>query len=495
MAQVTLADVLTLPALQGAQVIAGHAGLDRAVLGVNVMEVPDIEAYVAPGELLLTTAYPVRERPERLVELLQALDARHLAGLAIKPLRYLDRLPSGLVEEADRLGFPVLVVADHTSFNEVIGAVLAVVLADYGAEPARAEAIRERLTGVALSGGGLDEIARTLGGAVQQEVAIIDTDDGVLGRSGAIADDAGALALPWRFPITVAGAQRGCIAVGGASEPTLGQRRLIRQACFAAGMHLAQALAALDLDRRMRVLFLEELVTGPPPDPDIVRLRSRLFGWDLTGERAVALARNTSDISDAAAAAATGVAFGASAAAWTRGNDIVAIVPLPKPAMQDLVLGRWREALREQGAAPTVVALGSVAVRPDQLAASHAAARETLRIGELTAQPIVRQDSVALERLLLAIPAAELHQFVDQQIGPLIEVDNADHSDLCGTLETYLTVGNGAEAARRCYIHYNTLKHRLARISALLGADLHEPRQRTALALALAARRVAAFRG
>lgn len=493
MAQVTLADVLTLPALQGAQVIAGHAGLDRAVLGVNVMEVPDVEAYVARGELLLTTAYPVRERPERLVELLPALDARHLAGLAIKPLRYLDRLPAGLAEEADRLGFPVLVVADHTSFNEVIGAVLAVVLAEYGAEPARAEAIRERLTGVALSGGGLDEIARTLSGAVQQEVAVIDTDDGVLGRSRAIVD-AEALALPWRFPITVAGAQRGCIAVGGATEPTLGQRRLIRQASFAAGMHLAQALAALDLDRRMRVLFLEELVTGPPPDPDIVRLRSRLFGWDLAGERAVALARNTRDISESAAAVATRIAFGASAASWTRGNDIVAIVPLPHSAAQDAVLGRWRGALREQGAAPTVVALGSVALRPDQLAASHAAARETLRIGELTAQPIVRQDSVALERLLLAIPAPDLQQFVDLQIGPLIEVDNADHSDLCGTLEAYLAVGNGAEAARRCYIHYNTLKHRLARITALLGADLHEPRQRTALALALAARRVAAFR-
>ncbi|MBK6761764.1 MAG: helix-turn-helix domain-containing protein [Micrococcales bacterium] len=56
--------------------------------------------------------------------------------------------------------------------------------------------------------------------------------------------------------------------------------------------------------------------------------------------------------------------------------------------------------------------------------------------------------------------------------------------------------GNGAEAARRYFIHYNTLKHRLAHISSILGRDLREPRERTTLALALAAlaaRRVVRF--
>ena len=49
----------------------------------------------------------------------------------------------------------------HIAFNDVISAVLAIVLADYGPEPGRAETIRERLTAVALTGGGLAEIART----------------------------------------------------------------------------------------------------------------------------------------------------------------------------------------------------------------------------------------------------------------------------------------------------------------------------------------------
>jgi PucR family transcriptional regulator, purine catabolism regulatory protein len=40
----------------------------------------------------------------------------------------------------------------------------------------------------------------------------------------------------------------------------------------------------------------------------------------------------------------------------------------------------------------------------------------------------------------------------------------------------------------RLYIHYNTMKHRMGRIVELLDVDLHDPRVRLSLAVALAAR-------
>ena len=165
---------------------------------------------------------------------------------------------------------------------------LAVVLADYGADPGRAEAIRERLTGVALSGGGLDGIAAALTAALAREVTIVD-QEGVLiaGRRSEDPDDGGAdpgePARTWSFPITVGGAVRGHVLVAGEGEPTLGQRRLIRQSCFAAAMHIAQALASMELDRKLRTHFLEEIVSGYHSDGPTIRQRSRLFGWDLNG--------------------------------------------------------------------------------------------------------------------------------------------------------------------------------------------------------------------
>ncbi|WP_225753358.1 PucR family transcriptional regulator ligand-binding domain-containing protein [Actinotalea sp. Marseille-Q4924] len=493
---VTVREIMTLAPLHGTYVLAGASGLDRVVTGVNVMEVPDIEEYVKEGELLLTTAYPVRDRPERLVELLPVLRARGLAGLAIKPLRYLERLPDRLAQQADALGFPVLIVPDGTSFNEVIGSVLAVVLAEYGAEPARTEAIRERLTGIALSGGGLEEIARTLAGALDRSVTIVDDDAVVLGGRPRATVEVGPPDADhgrWEFPITVAGVPRGRVLVGGEEEPTLGQRRLIRQACFAAGMHIAQALASIELDRRLGVVFLEELVTGTRLDAAALRRRARLFGWDLDGGTTVLVAACTTEPLEAGLQATARRVLGPRAVAWLRGTQVIALAPTAAAG----TTGTTREealarALEATGAGRTVVASGAPARELTDLPAGHATAQEALRIAHVTHRTAVRYPDLAFERLVLSLPRAELEAFVEDQIGPLVRHDEQADGELCRTLEEVLGLGNAAEAARRLFVHYNTMKHRLQRIGDLLGADLREPRTRLALALALEARRLVA---
>jgi purine catabolism regulator len=503
MAGVTVREILTLTVMSGAQVIAGEAGLDRQVTGVNVMEVPDIEAFVKRGEILLTTGFPIRERPQRLVELVPELARQGLAALAIKPMRYLERLPDELISVADTHRFPLLVMPDDTSFNDVIGAVLAVVLADYGADPAGAEYIRERLTGVALSGGGLDGIAAALSAAVASNVTILDHEDVVIGAGthralGGTDPAPPAAAAPHRFPITVGGMVRGHILVEAQREPTLGQRRLIRQACFAAGMQIAQAVASLELDRKMRTLFLEELVAGVEADGPTVRQRSRLFGWDLAGPHCVMLARTSSELGDAAVTAAARQRLPAGSLAWLRGSEVVAVLPteggLRFAATIPALMARWRAALLELGSASVVVAMGTMVDGPGELSRSHLAAREALRIADATGQVAVRHDDLMLERLLLNNPTDVLEEFVEAQVGDLVRHDEQTGAELCRTLAVYLGVGNGAEAARQLFVHYNTMKHRLQRIAELTAADLHDPRTRLRLAVALEAQALLAGR-
>lgn len=503
MSAVTVREIMTLAVLDGTSVLGGAGGLDRRISGVNVMEVPDIEQYIKAGELLLTTAHSVRDRPERLTELIPEFVARGLGALAIKPTRYLHALPEGLVAEADRLNFPLLAMPDHTSFNDVIRAVLAIVLADYGAEPGGAETIRERLTGVALAGGGLDEIARTLAGALDRNVSIVDQQMVVVGRGFPLAgtsntspDPDGAPDL-WAFPITVAGAERGRILIGGRGEPTLGQRRLIRQSCFAAGMHIAQALAGLQLDRRLRVLFLEELVSGTHFEEQSVRQRARLLGWDLTTPHLVVIARCDTELSDGPIAAEAARVLSRETLAWSRGQEVVAIAPrtaLESASVRadpfDEPAQAWRSALLRLGAQQVIVAIGSLATDPAALAESHHTAREALNIARSTGRTVAWHKDLAVERLMLAVPPAELRAFVEQAISPLMAHDEEHFGDLCRTLEEFLGVGNGAEAARRLFIHYNTMKHRMARITELLGVDLREPRNRLTLTLALEVRKL-----
>jgi PucR family transcriptional regulator, purine catabolism regulatory protein len=493
----TVRDLPTLPVLAGARTVAGAAGLDREIRAVNVMEVPDIEEFVRPDELLLTTAYPLRDRVEDLPDLVTTLHRRGLAALAVKTGRYLAELPAEVLARADELGFPLLVLPDSTAFNEVIGAVLAVVLAEYGAEPARAEAIRERLTGVALAGGGLEEIARTLAGALDRAVAVTDTEHQVLGASGFSAattppPEALAAGTWWRFPITIAGRGQGQVLVDGQEEPTLGQRRLIRQACFAAGMHLAQAVATAELDRRMRSLFLEELVAGTGTNHALLRDRGRLFGWDAARPYVVAIADAGTDCGETGeGAAATSVPpLPTGSIVWSRGREVVALVAWREGIDLEAVAERWQRRLTTTWRPGVVVAFGSLARSAHDLPASHLAARESLDIGRATGRSVVTQHMIRLEHLLFSAPTDRLDAFVEAEIGPLVEADRAGGAQLCETLESYLATGNAAEAARSLFIHYNTMKHRLARIEEILALDLHDPRHRLSLAVALRIRQL-----
>lgn len=125
---ITVAEALGLPAFQSARLVAGDAGLGRAIRHVNVMEVPDILPFVKPGELLLTSGYPMRDDPRTLEELLPRLAERGLAAIAIAPHPYMRSIPERALARGDALALPIIELPEGTSFNEIIAAVLEPVL-------------------------------------------------------------------------------------------------------------------------------------------------------------------------------------------------------------------------------------------------------------------------------------------------------------------------------------------------------------------------------
>jgi purine catabolism regulator len=171
---ITMREVLARPSMAGATVLAGASGLDRVVRFVNMMEVPDVLQWTKADELLLTTGYPLRSTPEKLDDFVTALNERGLAGLAVKLGRYLNELPRDMIETADRLGFPVVQLADGVGFDEIMNQVLSEVLGRQAAMLARSEQAHSVLLKLVLKGGGLPEVVAALpaqlaGGRIDEE--------------------------------------------------------------------------------------------------------------------------------------------------------------------------------------------------------------------------------------------------------------------------------------------------------------------------------------
>ena len=95
----------------------------------------------------------------------------------------------------------------------------------------------------------------------------------------------------------------------------------------------------------------------------------------------------------------------------------------------------------------------------------------------------VRADDLLPERVLNGDPAAR-HTLLTEIHQPLVRAG----SPLIATVDAYLDVGGSLEgAARRLFVHTNTVRYRLRRVTELIGWDPTDPREgyviRTALAV------------
>jgi purine catabolism regulator len=159
---------------------------------------------------------------------------------------------------------------------------------------------------------------------------------------------------------------------------------------------------------------------------------------------------------------------------WTRSATIAALLA-PRgdaPSERRAVAERLREELDVRLRSVNVsIGVGRRVEAPHLLARSFAEASRAVEVGRWAKGRHVTEvyDELGLERLLASTPVDDLAEFVEHAIGPLVAHDRAQGSDLVATLALWLETRNTAEAARRMFLHYNTLKNRLDRIESIIG--------------------------
>ena len=114
----TVEEALSIYPLSEAKLIAGSKGKHRIIKSINVMDAPDISDWIKEGEMLLTTAYLIKDNLEEASALLQTLNRRGSAGLGIKLGRFWDSVPEVLITEAELLGFPLIELPFQFTFSD-----------------------------------------------------------------------------------------------------------------------------------------------------------------------------------------------------------------------------------------------------------------------------------------------------------------------------------------------------------------------------------------
>src|SRR4051794_22548150 len=158
----TVEEALELPGLAGTSVAAGASGLGRVVRHMVVDDPADPLAAAGPDVLVVLGARLPPADAANYRALVERLDSMGTAALAFRRTDGPAPVPGEVLAEADRRGLPVLALPPNLRMDEVVSEVLGTVVTKQGQALALTSRMDDEFIGVALTGGGLPEVAQRL---------------------------------------------------------------------------------------------------------------------------------------------------------------------------------------------------------------------------------------------------------------------------------------------------------------------------------------------
>lgn len=367
------------------------------------------------------------------------------------------------------------------------------------------------LIGVAVHSDDSARLVSTASLLARQPLALVGQHGEPLGHAPEGAEGRRALAVAsaaahnrlvdaagWRIvPVVRGSSPLGFLAIGVSDERDAATRALLDVLPELVG----EQLQRVALVRAQRRAFVRRLLSDRRFGAAEARREARDLGMDLTEAYWPAIltwhgVTPPSSVVDGLARDASSLAEGSLTAVLSR--RIVFLHPSPEVGDGDgRALGWMREIVRQARAdAPSFPAQAIVAEAAVELGAVSAKVAELDALRRLGPRVegerlVLSAREYALECLFWNdLDASAASDFVTKQLEPLIDWDRAHRTDLLSVLEAELDFPRHDQAARRCFMHRNTFRHRVHQAREVLGDTLEDPDVRLAVHVALKLRRL-----
>ncbi|MCD9024725.1 PucR family transcriptional regulator [Cohnella silvisoli] len=528
-----LKDLMNVPVLASARVIAGANGLTREVQSVNIMDAPDIIQYLKPGELLLTTAYIVKDDPHALRMLISNMSQVGCAGIAIKTKRFLSEVPHPAIQIADELHFPIIELPLNHTLGEVLYDSVSFLLEKRTDELKYSLESHQNFANLVLQGQGIPEIINSLSQLLGAPVLLLDPSLNSIATSahfnvvpyseavGPLKELMSAYSpneptrnlrllepdhLPFRqlviHPIQTVQFQGYLIAFSDEDKKNPLPKLAVEQAVNVIRFELLKKQAVKERSRRYKSEFLSDLVEGFFTSELEVLHRGKKYGLtDRCLSFCIAVKRDPIPAKNRGPQEDKGVAesdvfyevikreiksAGLSFAIFNKNDALILVVSLPKSEskgheMPANLEERLKEAiLRIERVSGIAVSLGvgKPVVKLLDCPVTYKEAVEALQYGYRSKRSRFVQfySGKELIDLFRLVPEEELLNFYENTFVGLEGLEKKEKHELLKTLLVYLdNHGQIADTAKQLYIHRNTVVYRLNKLQQLTGREFDVP--------------------
>jgi len=115
----TLHWLLQESTLNNLRLLTGISHTEQAIRSVNVLDNPDVLKWFKRDELILTTGFVFKDDPELQRTIIRDMKEIGCAALGVKIRRFFRSIPEPLLEEAEKLDFPVIELPFFYGFAEI----------------------------------------------------------------------------------------------------------------------------------------------------------------------------------------------------------------------------------------------------------------------------------------------------------------------------------------------------------------------------------------
>jgi purine catabolism regulator len=504
MVRLTVSEALSIYPLSEAKLIAGEKGTDRTIQSINIMDAPDIADWIKPGELLFTTAYLLmKDSPDDIVCFIHKLKTRGCVGLGVKLGRFWNDIPQSVIDEADKIGFPLLVLPYQFTFSDQMNALFD---AEHKKNTQLLQSVlhkQRELMKYALKKDEDPDLFAAISGILEYPIAVVSARGRVYYNSSPFPDAALTLGMPWpenprwvkqgpcyRIPLMQDGKCYGFLLVfPGHRRSMKVEEGLFHQVAEIFTFHLGRSheeQADQVMQNELGALLIQYLQRKMPVH---VLIEHGGFHFASGPFRCVWIAsaspRPAPSISERFRQIRHELRYHSRLRKFTAQHfelkdGIFSIYSLTPGSREE----EWMDSLSalihaEQAGGHETDGLQMFISRqkmaPDRLVEAYEECREAQSLANrlnITGK-FIPYDTVEFSIVFQHVSREIMKAYCDKLLHPLQEKEADYVQEMINTLEVYLN-SNGSlhDAAKQLHIHRNTVAYRLEKISECLGIDL-----------------------
>ena len=533
----TVREVLQTDGLKDSVVLAGASGLDRKVTKITVAELPDTLDWIQGGELVCSTVYFLKDDPAALPDWIVGMAERNVAALAIKPERFIGKVPRKATDVADEYGFPLIQVPLRVTWPSIIEGVTNRLLDVQTERLSQSLQIHDKLTKLVLASKGIDVIVKTIAELVNNPIIFEDRSFNLLARAQpshankneiikarlckevieklknhphfrkniiqrdkkplreSIATNLGEipqLVLPVIAGNDLFGWLTTLLVISDEKPLDL---LALEHGSTVLALELIKQKASLEALARAKTDFLRTMLEDDDMSDHDLQKKANLLGIDLTLPTVVLIVSFNPTLSTHTYFQIEEMLQSAdpNSVVINRMQDMVIFFHPKNHHQNDHInlqissISKELMSLLETKSYKSHIGVSRCHHGVREIKKSYYEAKQALSATDRMRKPIIFFHELGLYRLLALVQdQSELMSFCQDTLGKLLEYDRKHNSSMIETLKIYLSTNcSNAEAARQLHLHINSLSYRLQRIEEITGLSLCDPETRTILYLSL----------